>query len=373
MAARRLLGCVLPSDTVARLGGDEFAVLLEDETADAETVCRRVRTAVGAPCRLSGQPYAVQVSLGLAVAEPGSSISSESLLQQADLAMYAAKRQGKDRLVVYDPGLVAHGSSPTAHRALRKVLRGDPTGGVLDVLYQPIVDLTHRQPVAYQASTRWRHPVLGSLTAAQTTAVATGAGLSSHLEKMVIDRACHDIGAYRRRTRKNVPVYIAVSMARPTRDLLADIETALAASSLPAQAVILRLSDTERLDEEAAASLRACAARGLRLALDGIVSNRNSLLTLHDLPIEILMVNSSLGGQHSGGAGRADLLRHAVITFAEDLDLLVVATGVQSREQARSWARHGCRLGQGQLFGPPAALPGQTLTRGLGDAHGRTA
>ncbi|CUU53634.1 diguanylate cyclase (GGDEF) domain-containing protein [Parafrankia irregularis] len=360
LVARRLLGCVPPSDTVARLGGDEFAVLLEDETVDAEAAGRRVRAAVGAPCRLAGQPYAVQVSLGLAVAEPGSPISSESLLQQADLAMYAAKQRGKDRLVVYDPGIVAHSGSLPAHRALHQVLRGDPAGGVLDVLYQPIVDLTHGHPVAYQASARWRHPILGHLTGERTVAVAAGAGLSHQLEQAILDRACHDIGLYRRRTGKNVAVYVSVSVARPTRDLPADIETALAASDLPVQALVLRLSETERLDEQAADSLRTCAARGLRLALNGIAGNHNSLLSLDELPIEILMFDSSPGGRVPGGVGRADLLRRAVIAFAEDLDLTVIATGVQSRQQARSLARHGCRFGQGQLFGPPAALPGAT-------------
>ncbi|EFC82024.1 bifunctional diguanylate cyclase/phosphodiesterase [Parafrankia sp. EUN1f] len=358
LAARRLVGCVPPSDTVARLGGDEFAVLLEDETADAEAVGRRVRAAVGAPCRLAGQPCAVQVSIGLAVAEPGSPISSESLLQQADLAMYAAKQRGKDSLVVYGPGLVAHGGSSTARRALHQVLRGDPAGGVLDVLYQPIVDLTHGHPVAYQASTRWRHPILGHLTGEQTVAVAAGAGLSHQLEQVILDRACHDIGRYRRRTGKNVAVYVGVSVARSTRDLPADIETALAASHLPVQALVLRLSETERLDEQAADSLRTCAARGLRLALNGIAGNHNSLLALDELPIGILMFDSSLGGRAAGSGGRADLLRRAVIAFAEDLGLMVIATGVQSRQQARSLARHGCRFALGRLFGPPAALPG---------------
>ncbi|WP_307873933.1 MULTISPECIES: bifunctional diguanylate cyclase/phosphodiesterase [unclassified Frankia] len=372
MAGRRLLACVQPSNTVARLGGDEFAVLLEDETADAVDVGQRVRAAVGAPCRLAGQPYVIHASLGLTVAEPGSSISPESLLQQADLAMYAAKRRGKNALVVYDPDIVAHSGLPTAQLALRQVLQGDPAGGALDVLYQPIVDLSRHRVVAYQASTRWSHPMLGTLTSEQTAAVATGARLSARLEQVILDRACHDIGHHRRQTRQDVAVYVSISVARPTGELLAGIESALAASHLPVQALVLKLSDTERLDEQAADSLRTCAARGLRLALNGIASNHNSFLTLDELPIEILMFDSSRTGRLADGAGRSDLLRRAVITFAETLDLVVIATGIQSREQARSLARHGCRFGEGQLFGAPAALPGQTHVHRNDDVDGRS-
>ncbi|TCJ33954.1 diguanylate cyclase [Parafrankia sp. BMG5.11] len=359
ITARRLLGCVPPSDTVARLGGDEFAVLLADDAADAEAVGKRVAAVVRAPCFLAGQPCAIHASLGLTVAVPASSISAEDLVQQADLAMYAAKRRGKNSLVVYDPEIFAHGRSPTAQLALSQLLRGDPAGGVIDVLYQPIVDLTRHHTVAFQASTCWHHPTLGSFTAEQTVTVATGVGLRAQLEQLILGRACHDIGHYRRQTGQNVAVCVGVSAARPAGDLLPDVEAALAASRLPAQALILRLTDMECLDEEAARSLRTCVTRGLRLALNAIARNQSTFLALDELPIQILMFDSYYAGGLTGSANRADLLRRALLALARDLGLTVVATGVQNREQARTLARHGCRFGQGQFFGPPAALPGQ--------------
>ncbi|WP_235014675.1 diguanylate cyclase [Parafrankia sp. Ea1.12] len=359
ITARRLLGCVPPSDTVARLGGDEFAVLLADDAADAEAVGKRVAAVVRAPCFLAGQPCAIHASLGLTVAVPASSISAEDLVQQADLAMYAAKRRGKNSLVVYDPEIFAHDRSPTAQLALSQLLRGDPAGGVIDVLYQPIVDLTRHHTVAFQASTCWHHPTLGSFTAEQTVTVATGVGLRAQLEQLILGRACHDIGHYRRQTGQNVAVCVGVSAARPAGDLLPDVEAALVASRLPAQALILRLTDMECLDEEAARSLRTCVTRGLRLALNAIARNQSTFLALDELPIQILMFDSYYAGGLTGSANRADLLRRALLALARDLGLTVVATGVQNREQARTLARHGCRFGQGQFFGPPAALPGQ--------------
>ncbi|MEX5708408.1 GGDEF domain-containing protein [Parafrankia sp. FMc6] len=359
ITARRLLGCVPPSDTVARLGGDEFAVLLADDAADAEAVGKRVAAVVRAPCFLAGQPCAIHASLGLTVAVPASSISAEDLVQQADLAMYAAKRRGKNSLVVYDPEIFAHDRSPTAQLALSQLLRGDPAGGVIDVLYQPIVDLTRHHTVAFQASTCWHHPTLGSFTAEQTVTVATGVGLRAQLEQLILGRACHDIGHYRRQTGRNVAVCVGVSAARPAGDLLPDVEAALVASRLPAQALILRLTDMECLDEEAARSLRTCVTRGLRLALNAIARNQSTFLALDELPIQILMFDSYYAGGLTGSANRADLLRRALLALARDLGLTVVATGVQNREQARTLARHGCRFGQGQFFGPPAALPGQ--------------
>ncbi|WP_007509320.1 diguanylate cyclase domain-containing protein [Pseudofrankia saprophytica] len=371
ITARRLLGCVPPSDTVARLGGDEFAVLLADDAADAEAVGKRVGAVVRAPCFLAGQPCAIHVSLGLTVAVPGSPISAEDLVQQADLAMYAAKQRGKNSLVVYDPDIFAHGRSPTAQLALCQLLRGDPAGGVIDVLYQPIVDLIHHHTVAFQASTCWHHPTFGSLTAEQMVAVASGEGLRAQLERLIIGRACHDIGHYRRQTGQNVTVCVSVSAARPPGDLLLDVEAALAASRLPAQALVLKVLDMECLDEEVARSLRTCVARGLRLALNGIARNQNTFLALDELPIQILMFDSSFAGGLTGSANRADLLRHALLTLAKDLGLTVVATGVQNREQARTLARHGCRFGQGQFFGPPAALPGQPPPHRNGETDGR--
>ncbi|OHV45506.1 diguanylate cyclase [Pseudofrankia sp. BMG5.36] len=371
ITARRLLDCVPPSDTVARLGGDEFAVLLADDAADAEAVGKRVGAVVRAPCFLAGQPCAIHASLGLTVTVPGSSISAEDLVQQADLAMYAAKRRGKNSLVVYDPDIFAHGRSPTAQLALCQLLLGDPAGGVIDVLYQPIVDLTHHHTVAFQASTCWHHPTLGLLTAEQTVAVATGAGLRAQLEQLILGRACHDVGHYRRQTGQNVAVCVSVSAARPAGDLLPDVEAALVASRLPAQALVLKISDMECLDEEAARGLRTCVTRGLRLALNGIARNQNTFLVLDELPIQILMFDSSFAGRLTGSANRADLLRRALLTLTKDLGLTVVATGVQNREQARALARNGCRFGQGQFFGPPAALPGQPPPHRNGGADGR--
>ncbi|WP_347177090.1 diguanylate cyclase [Parafrankia sp. EAN1pec] len=371
ITARRLLGCVPPSDTVARLGGDEFAVLLADDAADAEAVGKRAAAVVRAPCFLAGQPCAIHASLGLTVTVPGSSISAEDLVQQADLAMYAAKRRGKNSLVVYDPDIFAHGRSPTAQLALSQLLRGDPAGGVIDVLYQPIVDLIHHHTVAFQASTCWHHPTLGSFTAEQTVTVATGVGLRAQLEQLILGRACHDIGHYRRQTGQNVAVCVGVSAARPAGDLLPDVEAALVASRLPAQALILKLTDMECLDEEAARSLRTCVTRGLRLALNAIARNQSTFLALDELPIQILMFDSSYAGGLTGSANRADLLRRALLALARDLGLTVVATGVQNREQARTLAHHGCRFGQGQFFGPPAALPGRPQPHRNGDADGR--
>jgi EAL domain-containing protein (putative c-di-GMP-specific phosphodiesterase class I) len=338
---------------------------------DAEAVGRRVGAVVRAPCFLAGQPCAIHASLGLTVTVPGSSISAEDLVQQADLAMYAAKRRGKDSLVVYDPDIFAHGRSPTAQLGLFQLLRGDPAGGAIDVLYQPIVDLTHHHTVAFQASVCWHHPTLGLLTAEQTVAVAAGAGLGAQLERVILGRACHDIGHYRRRTGQNVAVCVSVSAARPAGDLLPDVEAALVASRLPAQALVLKLSDVECLDEEAARSLRTCVTRGPRLALNSIARNQNTFLALDELPIQILMFDSSFVGRLTGGANRADLLRQALLTLAKDLGLTVVATGVQNREQARALARHGCHFGQGQFFGPPAALPGQPPPHRNGEADGR--
>lgn len=371
ITARRLLGCVPPSDTVARLGGDEFAVLLADDAVDAEAVGRRVAAVVRAPCFLAGQPCAIHASLGLTIAVPGSSISAEDLVQQADLAMYAAKRRGKNSLVVYDPDIFAHGWSPTAQLALSQLLRGDPAGGVIDVLYQPIVDLTHHHTVAFQASPCWHHPTLGSFTAEQTVTVATGAGLRAQLEQLILGRACHDIGHYRRQTGQNVAVCVVVSVARPAGDLLPDVEAALVASRLPAQALILKLTDMECLDDEVAHSLQTCVTRGLRLALNAIARRQSTFLALDELPIQILMFDSSYAGGLTGSASPADLLRQALLALARDLDLTVVATGVQNQEQARTLARHGCRFGQGQFFGPPAALPGQPSPHRNEDADGR--
>ncbi|ONH24954.1 GGDEF-domain containing protein [Pseudofrankia asymbiotica] len=367
ITAARLRGAVRSGDTVARLGGDEFALLLEDGHDDPETACRRLATTIRAPCQLAGRSRPIGASLGLVLADPARHPVADSLLRDADLAMYAAKRQGKGGLVVYRPDLSTPESAPQIRAHLDQALRGDDPASVLGVHYLPVVDLRSSRTVALDAAPCWTRPRTGQFSSEPLYRLADEAGLTLPLLDVVLRQTCRDLAA-RGARRIGVPAFVTIPMNRDLEETpIAGVADLLVDHDLPPQAIILTLTGTCGL-AAAAPFLRRLAARGVRFALDGVGGEASSFAAWHALPIEIIKLDRSLTRAGDASAhGRTVLVRDAILAAAARLDLTVIATNLDDSAQARELAAAGCHLGTGPLYGSPH--PMNEVPTGAHPAH----
>ncbi|OHV29129.1 putative bifunctional diguanylate cyclase/phosphodiesterase [Pseudofrankia saprophytica] len=373
ITAARLRSAVRSEDTVARLGGDEFALLVEGGHDDPETVGTRLAATIRAPCLLAGRSRPVGASLGLVMADPARHPVADSLLRDADLAMYAAKRQGKGGLVVYRPDLSTPESAPQIRAHLDQALRGDDPDSVLGVHYLPVVDLRSSRTVGLDAAPCWSRPRTGQFSSESLYRLADEAGLSLPLLDVVLRQTCRDLAARGARP-ADAPAFVTVPMNRDLEQTpVAGIVDLLVDHDLPPRAIILTLTGTCGQPDLTAAGpiLRRLAARGVRLALDGVGGEASIFAAWQALPIEIIRLDRSLTRAGDASAReRTALVRDAILAAAARLDLIVIATHLGEPAQARELAAAGCHLGTGPLYGPPHPMNEVPAAVDLGEAAG---
>jgi len=347
--ARRLSAALRAPDTAARLGGDEFAVLVDDlrDEREAVTVAKRMLTALRKPITLGGQEFDVRASIGVATARgPG-----EDLLRDADLAMYQAKNQGRDRVVSFD---AAMHSALVAGVALENDLRCALRKGELQLAFQPIVDLESGQPCAAEALLRWKHPPLDFIPVAEET------GLIVPIGAWVLETAC--------RTALDWPFPVTVNVSSVqlrSGEFVATVAAALGA--LPPERLVIEITESVLMTDvkRTAAMLRDLKALGVRIAIDDFGTGHSSLQYLHELPLDKLKIPKPFIDElDTGGEG---VLARAIIDLGRSLDLDVIAEGIETElQRSRLWAM-GCCVGQGFLFAKP--VPADELAAWHADAE----
>jgi diguanylate cyclase (GGDEF)-like protein len=356
----RLLNATRGCDTVARFGGDEFAVLLENArgAADAVTVAERFLAALRAPFAVGAAGDAagarearVGASVGVAFADPG--VDADTLLRQADAAMYQAKAQGKGRQAVFHPSLVAAADERLAFEA---DLAGALGRGEFALAYQPIVALDTGAVRGVEALLRWHHPARGAVPPAKFIPVAEASGLIGPLGRWVLDEACRAAADWPA-GEGGAPVGVTVNVSGRQLDdpaLPSYVTRALAAAGLPAGRLTLEITESVLMrDTDAAlATLRALRASGVRLAIDDFGTGYSSLRYLQQFPVDVLKIDKSfVDGVARGGHDAA--LARTIVSLADMLALRAVAEGIEHPEQCE-WLRGvGCALGQGYLFARP--------------------
>ncbi len=340
-------------DTVARLGGDEFAVVLLD-CPDAEAAARALVEDLIRPYDIGGRSIRIGATAGFADAADRPGAGAEDLVRRADAAMYVGKRGGKNTVVRHRPELAD---------LLAAALEQDG----LDVHYQPIVRLADSTVVAVEALARWTDPVHGPVPAEVFITVAERAGLVGRIDDFVLDRACRDAttftGAW-----AGAAVHVNVSAARfGAPDQEDAVLAALARHGLPADRLLLELTETARLDDLTAAGAAAgrLTAQGVLLGLDDFGAGHNALPQLHALPVDVVKLDRSLV---VAGTGRSAALCRSVVAICTAMGVKVVAEGLESDEQVAAMAALGCGYGQGHRFGRPGSLihAGQLPTTRLG-------
>jgi len=355
--AERLAGALRPEDVVARFGGDEFTVLVADvlDADDALRVADRLATALRPPIVLDGEARFVTASVGLAVADRGTRGDADSLLQDADAAMYQAKEHGKARCELFDDSMRA---GAMRRLELEGSLREALAHEELYLDYQPQVRLPGGEITGVEALIRWRHPQLGVISPGEFIPMAERLGVIDDIGAWVVREACAEAQSW---GRDDLEVAVNVSTRQlSTGGFACTVREALADSGLAPQRLCLEVTETALLaDVDGARAMLAELRRiGVMLAVDDFGVGHASLRHLRELlPVDILKIDKSFVDGVVDDCEDAAIVG-AVVRLAVGLGLECVAEGVEDAEQAAALAQMGCHIAQGFHFARPQP-PGQ--------------
>jgi diguanylate cyclase (GGDEF)-like protein len=347
-----------------RLGGDEFAVLITGGTVLGETVAQRLLDALSRP--LGEDRLLVQASIGIATAGRGTTL--DTLLRHADVAMYAAKQRGKANYVRFVPGM----EEPVlAHMQLGGELRRALDAGEFRLFYQPVMELATGRVIGVEALARWQHPTRGMVSPAEFIPAAERTGLIVPLGRWVLRETCRQAVAWLAEFGPHALYQAAANVsARQLHDpdFVADVVAALADSGLPADRLLLELTESEVLrGRQVSRTLHELDDMGIRLALDDFGTGESSLSLLRSFPAAVVKLDKSFvdgieidDGDPAACDARQAVAR-AVLQLADALRLDAVAEGVENAEQAAKLQELGYTLGQGYHLARPMPAADMTL------------
>ncbi len=351
--ATRLREGVPPGDTVARLGGDEFTVLCEEVEGrdEALAIAQWLAGRFGAPFALDAGEAFLDVSIGIALS--GSPRDRpESLVGDADAAMYRAKESGRGQVMVFDGAMRARARE---RLELETALRRGVDRDELRLLYQPELDVETGALVGFEAVVRWAHPVRGLLAPSAFIPLAEEAGVIVPLGAWVLREACAEARRWRDAGADGLIVAVNVSARQLLQpDLVDVVSSALAASGVGGGALCVEITESAVMQRgpDTARTLAALKALGVTIAIDDFGTGYSPLAHLGHYPIDVLKIDRRFV---TGIARmpREAAVAAAVISLAHALGLTTVAEGVETAEQLAVLADLGCDLCQGFLFAPP--------------------
>jgi len=351
--AARLDGVVRDVDALGRIGGDEFVLLAEEfsDTTDVELIAERLREALKAPFTLAGGEHtglAVTASIGVAAGERA---TVEEFLRDADIAMHRAKRDGKNRHVVFESGM--H-DVVQSRMELEMDLRRALANSEFFLLYQPTFDLRGMVPTGVEALIRWKSAVRGIVQPVDFIPLLEETGLIVEVGRWVLDEACRQGASWHERGR---PVGVAVNVSArqlETDQFVGDVREALAHSGLQAHALTLEITETAlmRNPEQTARRLRAIKELGVRLAIDDFGTGYSSFAHLQRFPVDSLKIDRSFISQLSENPEGETLLR-TLVQLGKALSIETLAEGIELPGQLSLLQEENCDSGQGYLFARP--------------------
>jgi diguanylate cyclase (GGDEF)-like protein/PAS domain S-box-containing protein len=353
LVADRLRDSLRVGDTAARLGGDEFAVLLEDlaDEAEATAVAERVLATIRAPFTLQGREVTIGASIGISLGWDAPE-GADTVLRDADVAMYIAKSRGKGRCVTFEPDMHLRIVERMALRA--DLERALDDGGQFHLRYHPVVDLATAAVAGMEALVRWDHPTRGLVSPADFIPLAEETGLIVRLGRWILEEAARQARILRDSQETEFFLTVNISARQLSDpDLLDDVARMVTASGLPATRLILEITESVLLHdaEPAAARLKALKALGLRLAVDDFGTGYSSLAYLRRFPVDIIKIDKSFVDHVDSHEGAA--LTRAIVDLANVLGLQTIAEGIERSGQADRLLELGCPLGQGFHYARP--------------------
>jgi diguanylate cyclase (GGDEF)-like protein/PAS domain S-box-containing protein len=342
-------------DLLARFGGDEFVALLEDVAGVdvAVAAARRICAALEQPIVLrDGYEVVASVSVGIALSEPGK--SADDILRDADVAMYDAKARGGGGIYrVFDQASM--GTRSSEHLRIEADLRKGLERGELEVYYQPFYSLDEERIVGAEALVRWRHPVNGLIGPASFIPMAEETGLILPLGRHVLETACQQVRSIRDRLDIDLPISVNLS-PRQFQDngLLAQATAALDAAGLPAELLILEITENVVMEDIAGARdvMKKLDRLGVRLAIDDFGTGHSSLAYLKQFPVQEVKVDRTFVQGIVESPVDSAIVR-AVIDLANAMGIATVAEGVETKGQLAGLRVLGCPMAQGFYFSAP--------------------
>jgi diguanylate cyclase (GGDEF)-like protein len=357
--ADRVRRCVREGDTIARFGGDEFTLMIPkiDHFEDAAKIAQKIIETLKIPFQIADRELFVTTSIGVSIF-PGDGLDPETLVRNADTAMYRAKEQGRDNYQLYAPAMNARALERLAlENTLRKALSNDE----LVLHYQPQVDARTNAVIGVEALVRWQHPELGLLSPAHFISVAEVSGLIVPIGEWILKTACRQLKVWQKKIGPDFIVAVNLSARQFQQpDLVEQIRAAIAEAGISPSSLEVEITESNAMQnaDNTIHILRELKAAGIRISMDDFGTGYSSLNYLKRFPIDTLKLDRMFVSDITTDKTDAAIVG-AVIQMAHILDLKVVAEGVEKEDQLEFLRRQGCDVIQGYLFSRP--LPAADL------------
>jgi diguanylate cyclase (GGDEF)-like protein/PAS domain S-box-containing protein len=363
----RVATCVRESDTVARLGGDEFTLLLPalSRSDDAAPVAQKILEAVRYPFHLEGREFFITTSIGISL-YPEDGLDAETLIKNADTAMYQAKEQGRDNYQLFNAYINAKALQRIAmEHGLRRALSANE----LAVHYQPIFDLRSGRISGMEALLRWKHPEMGNIPPSTFIPLAEAIGVMIPIGAWALRQACIQAKAWHDAGFRNLALAVNLSVTQlQAPDLLLRVKEVLEETGLPPRLLELEITESSAMQqpEQSIRTLYDLKKLGIRISLDDFGTGHSSLAYLKRFPIDTLKIDQSFVRDITSDPDTAAIVT-AIIAMAHSLRLKVIAEGVEFTEQANFLKRYACDQMQGYLIRPP--VPAEEFTALIAEAE----
>jgi len=350
---RRLITVLRPSDTVARFGGDEFVVVCENVTRDAlARLAERVIASMQAPITISGRELRVGASVGLTLSRPET--TAQSLLSEADAAMYRAKDFGRGRYVVFDESLRSRAEAMLVReRALRTAIERNE----VIPYYQPVMDLRTGRMVGLEALARWCPPKGRVVPPSEFVPLAESSGLISELDQAVLRRAAAEVQAWNKALSRQLWLSVNLSGRRLAEPALAeDVINVLEQSGLPGDLLHLEVTETVLVSdvEVSVPVLNELKEHGVGISIDDFGTGYGSLAYLRKVAADTLKIDRSFVADAEGG--EIGVIK-GLVGLTRAMGMTAVVEGVETEAQRAAVLAAGCHLAQGYYWCPPMLLP----------------
>jgi len=355
--ARKLQMLVRDGDVAARLGGDEFVILLEpiDSLHTAFRVAERIRDELQTPQLLGDRQIRINASIGIVFGSYAHQTATD-LLRDADIAMYRAKAQGGGCYEVFDP--VMH-LRAVERLNLENDLRNAIDVGEFILYFQPIVSLTSGRIYGFEALARWQHRQRGLVSPQDFIPIAEETGMIVPLSNWVLEQACQQMATWQREIPAARHLMLSVNLATQQfrqPEFVEQVHHILQTTGLSGESLILEFREGMLINDlpPIIARLEALRSLSIQLSIDDFGTGYSSLNHLHQFPLNMLKIAQTLISAVQP-QGVSNPIASMVVALARQLDLVVVAEGIESIGQLQRLAELGCELGQGYCFSPPLA------------------
>ncbi len=353
--AGRLRHIAAPEDTLARLSGDRFGIIadLDSPERSVEELTDTIRTHLADPVEIEAREVSLTVCIGVA-AFRAEAANAETLLKDAEIALYEAKRRGKSKAELFDSSMSDDRSALIDLEAeLRRAVRRDE----MEVLYQPITRLEDEELAGFEALIRWRHPERGLLMPEEFISIAEENGLIQDLGRFVLNEAARQLGIWQRAFRPKEPLFVSINMSHAEllgRGIVDEVQSLLNREDVEPGTLKIEITESMVMQNPALSIqvLQRLKSLGVSLACDDFGTGYSSLATLQRLPFDVLKLDKSFLDAGPEDETAATILE-SIIELAGKLEMVVVAEGVEERAQVDRLRELGCELAQGYYYGEP--------------------